>query len=162
ETAPQRPSRQSLVTERIASQRITLGLRSPPSGGVTGTWAGTPRKVDVSGRTITSPAGPALKGSTDRTRTGRRPDCSWPRVAPRSASQTSPRQGSAIALPPRWQQVPVLPPAFRRVEPVHERARHRAPLSFDFGPRLGVRPQGGVAGVHGLEEHLAAVVLHRL
>src|SRR5579884_1612972 len=97
--------------------------------------------VDVSGRTTTSPAGPALNGSTDRMRTGRRPACSWPRVAPRSASQTSPRTGSAIAAPLlRRQQVAVVAPALVRVQAIHQTAVHRTALRLDFRPGNGISP----------------------
>jgi hypothetical protein len=55
---------------------------------------------DVSGSVITNPAGPALKASSLTTSTGRAPDCSCPRLGLRSASQISPRIGSAMPASP--------------------------------------------------------------
>ena len=61
------------------------GTSRPPSGGVIGTCQGTPRQVDVIGRTMARRGGLALKRSTEITSTGRRPACSWPAVGSRLA-----------------------------------------------------------------------------
>src|SRR5207244_7474899 len=91
--------RRSLLTVLTWSHRIKLGLFNPTSGGSTRRWAGIffdLATLEVSGRTTTSPAGPALKASSLTTSTGRCPACSCPRPLPKSASHISPRIGSAM------------------------------------------------------------------
>jgi hypothetical protein len=88
---PQQSTTRRWSTDRIASQRMVLVKWRPPSGGLTGTCRGKGRTRDVIGCTTARPAGPVLKGSTERTNTGRRPPCSCPKVGSKSASQTSRR-----------------------------------------------------------------------
>ena len=59
----------SFETERIASHKITLSFLVPPSPFLTFTCRGMSRWVDVSGKTTTRSAGPALKKSTESTST---------------------------------------------------------------------------------------------
>jgi len=96
ERTPHLEIKRSFEIERIASHKITLSFLVPPSPFRTLTWSGIPRSTDVRGKTTIRSAGPALKKSTERTSTGRRPVCSRPRVGRRSASQISPRCGSAV------------------------------------------------------------------
>src|SRR3954468_11167107 len=77
---------------------ITLGLVSPPSGGVTGTWVGNPRAVPVTGITTTNPRGLLFRALSETIRTGRRPACSRPTVGFKFTSQISPRAG--LTTPP--------------------------------------------------------------
>lgn len=96
ERAPHLEISRCFEIERIASHKIVLSFLTPPSPFRTLTWSGIPRSIEVRGRTTIKSAGPELKKSTERTSTGRRPACSRPRVGRRSASQISPRRGSAI------------------------------------------------------------------
>jgi hypothetical protein len=61
ETGLSRPTRArnlSTEIERTASHRIALRFLSPPSGGFTTTCDGIALIVEVTGSTMTSPAGP--------------------------------------------------------------------------------------------------------
>src|SRR4051794_32053581 len=115
---------------------------------------------EVSGSTVTSPAGPWLKASTLRTSTGRRPCCSCPAPVPKSANQTSPRAGSAMSLRPfaRRDGPSVLGPTLVRVQAVHEGRVPHIPFGRFLRPGGRIRPQGSVAGVQRLEEDFAAVL----
>jgi hypothetical protein len=73
DSIPNREISRSFETERIASHKIALSFLVPPSPLPTFTCSGISRWVEVSGKTTTKSAGPALKKSTERTRTGLRP-----------------------------------------------------------------------------------------
>ena len=60
DSMPHREVSRSFETERIASHRTTLSFLVPPSPFLTFTCSGISRLVEVSGKTTTSSAGPAL------------------------------------------------------------------------------------------------------
>ena len=69
DSIPHREISRSFETERITSHKIALSLLVPPSPLPTFTCSGISRWVEVCGKTTTKSAGPALKKSTERTRT---------------------------------------------------------------------------------------------
>src|SRR4051812_28520111 len=130
---------------------ITLVPVSPPSGGLTGTWVGSPRAVPVTGITTTRPRGLLFRALSETIRTGRCPACSRPTVGFKSASQISPRAGLTTPLL-------MLIGLLLLFESVGEGCFPRRVLSSEVSPRRRIGLDGLTRGVEVRPELLALEV----
>jgi len=97
-TRPIRPRSRPFDVARSCSHMMNERRSRSDCSGVISRWVRmSGRSVVVSGIEIMSPAGPSLNRVSERTKAGRSPCCSCPRVGEKSTHQRSPRRGTGEA-----------------------------------------------------------------